>query len=328
MAVVLALATGACSDDDNGGPVTAGPDPSAEPGTVAPTTVAEGAATCPDRPGDRGRLDRRLDFAGERRDYVLYVPDAVDDDPVPVVFNFHGLASSGAQQFVYADLTDEADRAGFVVVAPDGTGTPRRWPLAGFDVSNPDTDSIAFVDALLDELDSTWCVDRQRVYATGLSYGGIMSSALACRAGDRIAAVAPVAGTAWFDDCAGAPPVDLLAFHGTADDVVSFDGSPTALTSALDDGGPPATLGDIATNVAGFVGLAGCEPAAEEDRIADDVTLRSYGCDGTEVGLYVVEGGGHTWPGAVPLPLLGRTTDSVDASALIWAFFERHPLGR
>ena len=99
---------------------------------------------------------------------------------------------------------------GFLVVSPNGTGTPVRWAV------DPDVEANAdlqYTKALLDQLEAEQCIDTSRVYATGLSNGAFMSSVLGCTMADRIAAIAPVAGLIRPASCDPSRPVPVLAFH-------------------------------------------------------------------------------------------------------------------
>jgi polyhydroxybutyrate depolymerase len=176
----------------------------------------------------------------------------------------------------------------------------------------------------------------------GFSNGGYMSSRLACDLADRIAAITTVAATTHPDDCDPSRAVPVQAFHGTADRVVPFEGGGSALLDsfeqASDLGGPAAEarlqaaaelLGlAIPDEVGEWAAANGCSgetssPAGEE------VTLITYqGCE-APVLLYVVEGGGHSWPGSQAsraVPALGHTTVDVDATRLAWEFFQQHSL--
>jgi polyhydroxybutyrate depolymerase len=159
-----------------------------------------------------------------------------------------------------------------------------------------------------------------------------MSSLLACRLGDRIAAVAPVAGVEFSADTCTGPPVPVMAFHGDADPIVGYDGSGLNATAIADqqvwhgdvpDGLP--THGGVDQAMADWADHNGCDPEPVEEQVSPEVLRRSWeGCDAATV-LYVVQGGGHTWPGR-PVPgfdQFGHTTTDIDATALMFDFFLR-----
>jgi polyhydroxybutyrate depolymerase len=322
LVVVLAVVatTSACTARERG--AAAPTATTAAPPTAAPPTTAAGCT--PGRTHAAGQTSET--FAGGRT-YVLYVPAGYTGDrPVPVVFEFHGHGSSAGAQVVYGDFRGLADRDGFVVVAPDGLVTAadpgRHFNL--FEASATEADDVAFTVSLLDHLSSVLCVDRRRVYATGMSNGGAMSSALACRAADRFAAIGPVAVVLYLPQCSGAArPVPVAGFAGTADPVVPYDGGRVNCCNNPVLPSAPKSMADFAAH-------NGCTGSPVETRPSPSVLVRrwSAGCkDGAVVDFYTIEGGGHTWPGAaVKPPTLGVTTDEINATEVLWAFFRDHPM--
>ena len=261
-----------------------------------------------------------MESGGIQRSYRLYVPASYDaSKPLPLLLNFHGLGSTAEQQELYSGFTAVADREGFILVSPDGLGLIHEWHVFGPDEPGY-VDDIAFVDALIDRVSSEACVDPQRIYADGISNGGAITSLLGCNL-DRIAAIATVAGAPYSQDvCQRDRPVPIIAFHGTDDFLAPFNMG-DFLLSVL-------PIADVRDDMAIWAQNNGCDPTLQSDQIASDVTLESYrGCDeNADVQLYVVENGGHTWPGAdFDISILGRTTQSIDASELIWSFFKAHP---
>jgi polyhydroxybutyrate depolymerase len=247
------------------------------------------------------------------RTYRLHLPAGVTNAAnLPVVLNFHGLGSNGAEQETYSGLVPLSDREGFVLVSPDGTGGPRGWAFA-LSGNSPD-DDLAFVDDLLATLAADLCIDTSRVYATGMSNGAFFSSLLACLRADRIAAIAPVAGIAWAEGLPCGGPVPVIAFHGVQDSVVPFYGGEIFGVIPY-DGAPLA--------IAGWAGHNGCAGTAPvQEKLAENVELVRYEECAAATQLIAVTDGGHTWPGAFPLPRLGPTNREVSAAELIWAFFK------
>jgi polyhydroxybutyrate depolymerase len=171
-------------------------------------------------------------------------------------------------------------------------------------------------------------VDPKRVYATGMSNGGMMCYRLAAELSDRIAAIAPVAGTMAIDNYNPQRPVPVMHFHGKADNMVPFAGP---------SGRTPKFLGfkSVDDTITVVAKANGCpeEPRTEElpDKAGDGttVTKKTYGPgkDGAEVVLFVIEGGGHTWPGQQPpVGFIGKSTKNISANDMIWEFFEKHPM--
>ena len=279
------------------------------------------------------------------RSYRRYVPAADASAPLPIVINLHGLLSNIDQQVAITAFEDLAAEQRFLVLTPQGTGAPAHWDTS----ARAGNQDVTFVTSMLDEVESSFCVDTARVYATGLSDGGLMASALACALPDRIAAIGVVSGLVGPTACAQGRTVPLVAFWGTKDVVLPYCGGVGPAVAALASGNLAATPADPVcppADQAGFppvedvVGewarLDGCAASPQLTHAADDVDQRTYGgCrGGAAVVLYSVVGGGHTWPGSkfmeavsnAGVAIVGHTTDSIDATRVIWSFFQRYAL--
>lgn len=342
IAVVMSVAAGACAGDDQAADEPA----AAEDGSADPT----GAGAPPDpSPGCDGeataQADLRevtLDVDGTSRRYLVSSPAWDGGDPLPLVLDFHGLAEGAEVHAQMSQLGPMGVDEGFVTVFPHGTGEPVRWSTdLGPDPANAD---LAYVTALLDSVEAERCVDTARVYATGLSNGAMMSSAVACAMADRIAAIAPVAGVQMPDGCDPARPVPVLTFHGTADPILLFNGgiNRDALGPALGgDEADPATTTTLPPadlegpgypeTVGRWAAANGCDESFTDEDVSDTVVLRTYECPPeAPVEFYIVEGGGHSWPSSefsqAIGSIVGPTTFDVDASELAWEFFQRFSL--
>lgn len=280
-----------------------------------------------------------FDIGGSARWYLLTAPEAATaTDPVPLVLDFHGLSEGAEFHSAATGYTEVAQSEGFVVAFPHGTGQPVAWNISSGD-DNPD---LAYVDEMLRQIEDSYCIDTARVYATGLSNGALMSSMLACARADVFAAVAPVAGVARAQDCDPGRPVPVITFHGTEDPLLPFNGtvSGDAISSITSGDGATTTTappGDIdgegyPASAAAWAEANGCGDPADE-QVSESVLRRSWQCpkDG-EVVFYVIEGGGHTWPGSDALTnegiqaIVGPTTMEIDATALAWDFLKSHSL--
>lgn len=285
---------------------------SAQP-TTPPTTAPRACA----RPHSPGQSAQTFTFQGQPRTYQLYVPRAYTGRTrVPVVFNFHGYGSDAVQQMVYGNFKPEADRNDFLIVAPDGQNpASRHFNLSGEPGLQNDIDMVG---ALLTHIESTLCVDARRVYSTGMSDGGAMTSVLGCTMANRFAAFAPVAVVI---SCGAGKPVPIMAFSGTADPVVPFKGGTVSCCGHARVGSAPGAMTGWAKN-------NHCDAKPSDVRQSSEVIRRTWsGCAGTSTTVfYIVVGGGHTWPGSIPIDRLGKTTQQLDASATIWRFFSQHAL--
>lgn len=281
---------------------------------IQPDAGVEEAGGCGLPPGPN---DRRwtLEHDGRTRELLVHLPPGYDaSTATPLVFDFHGRLFTANLQAGLTHLRDVADSEGFIVVHPEGIGRTWNGGVCCGEAASDDVDDVGFVSAMIDLLSSQLCIDQRRVYATGMSNGAFLSHRLACELSDRIAAIAPVAGVVGVAPCSPARSISVFHFHGTEDDVVQYDGVAGYLS--------------VATSMAGWVERNGCDPESTVYFQQDDVTCEAWsGCDaGVEVRLCTVDGGGHTWPGGTPLPGLGDTTQTIDASELMWTFFLDHPL--
>jgi polyhydroxybutyrate depolymerase len=272
------------------------------------------------------QADGRIVSGGRTRSYLLYVPDSYDPaTPAPLVISIHGFAEWPAHQRQISRWNDLADRHGFIVVYPAGTGFPRRWRTSGHGQTPAEAmQDVTFIADLIDALAGRYNVDRTRIYANGLSNGGGMSYLLACRLADRIAAVGSVAGAYLcpVEACRPRRPVPFIAFHGTADPIVPYHGGPSAFFHLPF----PAVPGWIAA----WASRSGCDATPVPLPGRGEVSGLQYtGCQGgADVVFYTIEGGGHAWPGSDPMPrfIVGHTTQDIDATAVMWEFFSRHTL--
>ena len=264
--------------------------------------------------------------SGEKREYLLYVPGSYDRSrSTPLVISMHGAGLWGAAQKETSQWNKLADNRGFIVVYPSGIGGKgvRIWraePGSGL------MKDVKFIAELIDTLKVSYNIDTTRIYANGLSNGGGMSFALSCTLSDRIAAIGMVAAaeTLPWSWCTDHRPVPMIAFHGTADPEVPYNGGSSWVS--------PRPFPSTPKWAANWARRNKCESNPVESTVAADVTRRVYtSCaDNADVLLYTIQGGGHTWPGGTPLPewFVGRTTRSIDATSLMWSFFRDHPLQR
>jgi polyhydroxybutyrate depolymerase len=275
----------------------------------------------------RNRTNGTLVSSGRTREYLLYVPKSYDRTrPAPLVISMHGGGMWPAAQMETSQWNKAADKHGFIAVYPSGAegDGPRIWHVdrgAGL------MKDVRFISDLIDTLEASYNIDPARIYANGLSNGGGMAFVLSCTLSDRIAAVGMVAAaqTLPWSWCTDPRAVPMIAFHGTADPMVPYHGgeSPVPRTGLFPD---------VRAWTAQWARRNRCGPSPVESVVAADVTRREYtGCAGdAAVVLYTVRGGGHTWPGGKPLPewAVGPTSNGIDATSQMWAFFRAHRLAR
>ena len=328
VAVALGLVLAGCGEDDDapGPPATESADPTT---SMAPAGCAPGA-TAPAAGTERIELSS----GGDERWYERVVPTGYDGRPVPLVIDLHGYLSGAETQAAISGLGAVAEREGFVLATPQGNSELPYWNATP-EADLPD--DVAFLADVIDDVSAEVCIDPDRVHVDGFSNGAFLASLVACELSDRVASVAAVAGLLVPDGCAPSRPVPVLAIHGTEDRYVPLDGGPGPALDDLEwsDDSRAAfaglAFGDVTEAAATWSELDGCDPEATQAEVSDVVESTTYGdcADGAEVELYLVDGGGHTWPASAfshaSAAILGATTDDIDASALIWSYFEEHP---
>ncbi|MBL7782517.1 MAG: T9SS type A sorting domain-containing protein [Saprospiraceae bacterium] len=265
-----------------------------------------------------------IQSGGLTREYRLYQPAAyTGNTAVPLVINMHGYGSNNLEQEFYGDFRGIADTANFLIVHPNGTFDnqgERFWNTFG---NGATVDDVGFIRNLIDTLSATWNIDPERIYATGMSNGGFMSYSLACELNERIAAIASVTGSMSpfkLAACSPQHPVPVMEIHGTADNVVPYNGIPLSMSATPD-------------LVNAWVDFNNCNPTPAVSNVpnistSDNCTAEHYvysgGDAGSTVEHYKIIGGGHTWPGA--FFIIGVTNQDFSASKEIWRFFSQYTL--
>lgn len=292
-----------------------------------PAVPSSGCDSAPHAPSEGERVDTTS--GGAERWYLVTAPE--DEEPLPLVVDMHGFMEGAEVHALMSDLGTFGLQQGFVTVFPHGTGDPVQW---GVGLDSPDLD---FIDAVVAEVTASRCIDTSRVYATGLSMGAMMTSLLACTRADTFAAFAPVNGIQLPDGCAPARPVPVLAFHGTADPILLFNGGVDTSSFTGGEPGASATIPEEAdldgpgypATLASWADLQGCtDPVDVEEAPVVD---RTWTCPaGAALEFVIVEGQGHGWPGSEFAESIGGITgpqaDGVDANTRIWEFFQQHQL--
>jgi polyhydroxybutyrate depolymerase len=239
----------------------------------------------------------------------------------PLVIQLHGGGGSGATFERLTGLGALGARDGFIVASPNGIG--KNWNDGRTDNQNEATlrnvDDVAFLDALIEDAAKRYSIDRSQVFVVGMSNGAFMANRYACERADRVVGIGLVAGTMSPElqqSCRPSRPVRVIDFHGTADPLVPIGGGAVA-----ENRGSAISVDAMMQT---WVSLNGCTktPAV---RVAAPVTITRWGCAPTIVA-YRIEGAGHVWPGGgqyAPVRVIGRATDALDASSVMWDFFQR-----
>jgi len=279
-----------------------------------------------------------LPFEGRDRTYLLHTAPRPSSAPAPLIVVLHGGGSRPEAMPALTGLLEVADREGFVVVLPAGVegGWNDGRTGTGQPAQEQGVDDVGFIRAVVEDASKRASVDPRRVFATGISNGAMMSTRLACEASDVFAGIAPVAGTAaeGFESwCRPPHPVAVMAFFGTADPLVPFEGG---AVDAIFLGRSRGRVVSASAFEAFWAQHDGCQGSPREelpDRNKGDDSRASLepfeGCvSGGEMAVYVLDGGGHTWPGGKQYAspwLVGHTNRDIDASELMIGFFRTLP---
>lgn len=228
----------------------------------------------------------------------------------------------------------KADEVGAIVITPEpvnGAGALLTWNYKNIPWW---TDDQLFMSDLLDNVEHAACVDTDQILLMGFAVGGVFGSIVACEQADRFAALVTVSGLYSGDDCSPSTPLPVLSFHGTDDRFIPFDGGvgdgPTQLGLSDETAGGLLFMGTRAGALESSQAWADhnrCATGPATNDVSRGVTRQSWSdcADDAAVELYVIDGGGHTWPGSVGMipyqDLLGTVNRSVVANDVIWDFF-------
>jgi polyhydroxybutyrate depolymerase len=254
----------------------------------------------------------------QQRTYYLHTPPSYQPNhPMPLVLALHGSGEQGKEMAAQTGLNDLADRQGFIVVYPDGLN--KKWNVSGI----APEDNVQFVHALVTHLSQIRAVDPQRIYAVGLSNGGILVQKLACENPSQFAAFATVAASlpAQFKShCQTQTPVSMLMINSTTDPVVPWDGGESPQIRV----GRNLSIPPVSEVIDFWRQHNGCSAKADTKELSDNrVQVQSYqNCQaGSSVTLIELNGGGHIWPGGG----YGQS-QFLDATKTVWNFFQGRAL--
>jgi len=268
-------------------------------------TALGGSQSC-DLPHGSGVSSQQL-VSGERpRTYRLFVPPGYDGHlRLPLVLDLHGSGGTSATQARNSGFEILSASERFIVATLDAEGG--RWNVP---VQADRADDVAYVRDVIAHVAARLCTDETRVYATGFSGGGRMTSLLGCQLGSRLAAIAPVSGLRLPGACNGSP-VPVLTFHGLADTQNPYDGHAAGRGAEWLESVPEA--------LDGWARLNRCKGDVVLDDPAGPLsTMRYTACaDGTEVRMIRIDGLGHAW-----------TKKEVDTTGVMWEFFKSHRVRR
>jgi len=279
------------------------------------------------KPGD---YKRSLTHDGRERSYLLHIPPAYrSGKPLPLVIMLHGGGGNAENAARMTGLSSKADKEGFIVVYPNGTGQLKSGLLTwnaghccGYAFEKK-VDDVGFIKTLIERLQRQFDIDSKRIYATGMSNGAMMAYQLGCKLSDMIAAIALIAGSFGVENCQPEFPLSVIIFHGTADEHVLYEGSKSK--KSLDK--RERVDRPVSYAVSFWVKHNDCSTIPQRQGKGNIIQETYTGFrDGVEVVLYTIKGGGHAWPGRKKGRFEGdESTQEISATYLMRDFFIWHP---
>jgi polyhydroxybutyrate depolymerase len=284
------------------------------------------------------RADERLtlQYQGAERDYLLHLPPNAGSDQLPLVIALHGAGGDAASFAGETRFAQAADRLGMMVAFPDGGeygNPPHRTFNAQICCGEAvlrQIDDVGFVGAVIEDVAAHHPVDRARIYATGMSNGGMLTYQLAAMHPQWFAAVAPVSAAIGGMTRDGRTyiipmpklPVPVMIVHGRKDAYVLYEGGSSAALNFPNRW--KLSVGDALTFWSASDGCSG-KPAISYPAGKDLKRVAYADCKaGSEVVLWEIMNGDHNWPGDIfPSAAGGK---GVSAAEEILAFFATHRL--
>ena len=284
-----------------------------------------------DKPNEQKTIN--ITFDGVARNFIVYLPSGYNNSgKMPLIFAIHGGSGTPEGMINIANFKTIADRDKVVLVYPEGV--QKNWndgrPTAPNQLGIND---VGFFNQMCDYMINNYSVDGKKIYATGISNGGFMSTRLGCELSNRIAAIAVNAATIEAKiiapNCNPGRPVPALYIHGTTDPLVPFLGG--QITAGGTAGGTILSHFQV---IEKWVALNGCNstptitdlPDISNDGTSIKQRVYSGGTNGSEVVSYVIMNGGHTWPQGYQYlneAIIGKTSQDMNACEVIWTFFKR-----
>lgn len=279
-------------------------DEESEPSVTSPITETEVI---------RGLIDVGFVHDGETRESLLYVPDSYNPtEGAPLMLSFHGFGLDSQSQLEQADMRSLADRDGILLAYPQGTllgGFPHWNALPNSPENKTAVDDLGFVRELISQIESDYPINRERIYASGFSNGGMMAYALACYENGLVAAVAVVSGQLLDngETCSPESPIGVIMLHGTDDRVIPYEGG----------------FGQLSAQEAVDFWVVHNETntSPEIDTFTDgEMTIERYvydqGNNGVAVEHYKYLEGQHVW--------FNQRVDGSNATELVWDFVSNY----
>lgn len=274
----------------------------------------------------------KLTSSGHTRTSELHIPSSYNPStPTPLVIGYHGGFGEGENQENLTHMATTAEREGFIVAYPDGIN--RHWNDGRSKASSWSTtaDDVQFTKDLIASISARLNIDKKRIYATGISNGGMMAYRVACEMTQTFAAIAPVSSAMPIEQktlCHPTGSIPVLMIQGTGDPLIPFSGGQMAFKVGEAIPARETITYWINNNRTSTTPVVTALPNTDpNDGTTATKEVYGNGKDGSEVVFIQVNGGGHTWPGGHQYArerLIGKTSRDFNANDIIWEFFKQH----
>lgn len=280
---------------------------------------------------DSATLEGKIVSNDRERTYLLHLPHHYDGKtPLPLVIVLHGGTANAQNAEMISGFTEKSDKEGFIVVYPNGSGRLKNRVLTwnggnccGYALEH-NVDDVEFIRRLINKLQQELTVDCRRIFVTGISNGGMLTYRLACELSDTIAAIAPIAAAMNYEPIEVLDSVSVIIFHGTDDDFVVYEGGKPRKTIDTRH----KRIDKPVSHAVSFWTKHNEYPPTPQKKENGNITKETYcsGKNGTEVVLYTIKGGNHSWPGGLKAYERGDApTTEISATDVMWEFFKNHP---
>ena len=280
----------------------------------------------------------------QKRSYIIHIPPSYTKaihTPLLLVLHGGGATAYSMVNLTHGEFNLLSDKEGFIVVYP--VGINKYWhdgrgnKAAHYQKDTKDIDDTGFISTLIDNLLFKYNLDSSQVFITGMSNGAIMTYRLGCELSRKIAAIAPVDGNISkniISSCIPVNPVSVLSINSTKDPLVPWNGGMVTGPFGRKKFGEVLSVNQsiefwVKNNECNSIPIITKLPDTDPND-GSIVKRFVYHSDkkGTDVVLYAIEGGGHTWPEGkqyLPVEIIGHTCNDFDATYVIWEFFKAHP---
>jgi len=275
------------------------------------------------------RLEGRITVDNLERAFIISLPSTYRSgiDTLPLVIGLHGTGGNATQFERDYSFSLKAENDGFIAVYPNGVASDGRLGIRTWNAgtccdyaARENIDDVKFISSLIDKLVDEYRIDRNRIYVTGMSNGGMMCYRLAAEIPDKIAAIAPVSGTMVYTPTSEQKrSVPILHLHSRLDKIVPYDGGTNAMGYHF-----PA----VDSTLTVWANRNDCNPDFEVVENAEFTKKEWLDKSGHPfIVHYATNDGGHSWPGGKKVrPKADEPSIAINANTLIWEFFQQHTL--